>query len=98
MTVKESEAGVPARSAPGVVRVLARNPSSLQDELTKAVEQVRDAADAGDRRGILITRRSRSLFTVEASATVDYGTTLEKDRWHRSGLARSVGPGEREGL
>lgn len=67
----------------GFLHVVAEDPKSLQDGLDSAVAQIRASAAGGDRRGILITRRSRSLFTVEASTDVPYGTTQEKDRWHR---------------
>ncbi|MDJ0356634.1 hypothetical protein [Paenarthrobacter sp. PH39-S1] len=78
------DARMPVRpEAPGFLHVVAENPVALQNELDRAVEQVRVTAAAGERCGILIARRSRSLFTVEASADVPYGTTLEQDRWHR---------------
>lgn len=85
MTGTAPDARIPAWHGPGVLHVVAENPHALQDQLDGAVEQIR-ATGAGDRRGILITRRSRSLFTVEASAEVDYGTTLDRDRWHRRPL------------
>lgn len=77
----------PERSA--VRHVVIDNPHCLHDDLARAVEQVRNAAAPGDTRGILLTRRSRSLFTVEASADVPYGTTLERDRWHRGDVPES---------
>lgn len=72
-----------APQTPCVLNVVIENPQYMQDDLARAVEQVRGAAPSGDRRGILLTRRGRSLFTVEASPDVPYGTTLERDRWHR---------------
>lgn len=94
-TVTQAEAGTRALHTPCVLYVITQNPLSLQDELTNAVDQVRRAAKVGDRRGILITRRSQSLFTIEASADVHYGTTLEKDCWHRLDQVHTLAPGER---
>lgn len=85
------------RKDPGFLQVVAENPASLQDSLDRAVEQIRAAAAPGDRRGILITRRSRSLFTVEASTEAPYGTTLEKDRWHRPPVQSSPDAGDEAG-
>lgn len=98
MTATAPDARTPVWQAPGVLHVLAQSPETLQDGLDRAVEQVRAAAVAGDRRGILITCRSRSLFTVEASIDVPYGTTLEKDRWHRPAGTLSTAAGEEAGL
>ncbi|WP_309484112.1 hypothetical protein [Pseudarthrobacter sp. NS4] len=80
----------PGPPKPRFLQVIAESQESLQDGLDRAVEQVRAAAAPGDRRGILIIRRSRSLFTVEASTDVPYGIMLEKDRWHRPSLTRSM--------
>ncbi|MDQ6752915.1 MAG: hypothetical protein M3017_05780 [Actinomycetota bacterium] len=93
-----SDAGKPVCPAPGILHVVAETPKSLQDGLDRAVEQIREAAAAEDRRGILITRRSRSLFTVEASTDVPRGTTLEKDRWHRPAVTARIGAGDEAGL
>ncbi|MEW1808871.1 hypothetical protein [Pseudarthrobacter sp. NPDC080039] len=59
-----------------------------------AVKQLRAAAGPGDRRGVLVTRRSQSLFTVEASVRVPHGTTLEEDRWFRPAVYSAVGAGD----
>lgn len=72
-----------APQTPFVLHVVVEDPQCIQDDLARAVEQVRGAVTPGDRSGILLTRRGRSLFTVEASPDVPYGTTLERDRWHR---------------
>lgn len=73
----------PPPSAPDVLQVIAEDPQTLQEDLARAVEQIRGSAARGDRRGILLTRRSRSLFTVEPSTDVPFGATLERDRWNR---------------
>lgn len=69
--------------------VVAEDAWTLQDELDAAVNVVRKQAGQNDRRGILVTRRSRSLFTVELTTAVPYGMTMERDRWHRSGSEAS---------
>lgn len=74
-----------------VLHVVADNQKSLQDEIGRAVDELRGGVEPGDRRGIMVTRRSRSLFTVEVSAGVPYGLTLERDRWHRSAPSRHPG-------
>lgn len=65
--------------------VVTEDPRTLQDELAAAVDLVRGRAGQQVRNGILITRRSRSLFTVELDDGVPYGTTMERDRWQRGG-------------
>lgn len=82
--------GLPTCQSRRILHVVAENHESLQDELGHAVEQIQKTAATGDLRGILITRRSQSLFTVEASFDVPYGTTLERDRWHRVAVASSA--------
>lgn len=75
--------GVRGSHAPEVVHVIADSPEALQDGLDTAVLQLREAPGNGQPQGILITRWSRSLFTVETSSDVPFGTTIEKDRWRR---------------
>lgn len=94
MTATAPDAGMPDWQAPGVLHVIAENPESLQNGLDHAVHQIRETSAPEDPRGILITRRSRSLFTVEASTDVPYGTTLEKDRWHRDTTPASTCSGD----
>lgn len=65
------------------------DPHRLQEELARAVQEVRENAVPGERRGILLTRHGRSLYTVEASADVPYGITLERDLWHRRDVGGS---------
>lgn len=77
------EAHTIVRNARGILTVVAEDPDAVQDGLDRAVEQIRAAAGPVNGRGILITRRSQSLFTVEATPDVPYGMTMEKDRWHR---------------
>lgn len=90
MTVIAPDAGPPPPQATSLLHVIADNPESLQDGLERAVLQLRKMVQAGDTRGILITRRSKSLFTVEASAEVPFGTTMERDRWRRNSAPRSA--------
>lgn len=72
-------------------KVITEDPRTLQDELDAAVDLVRGLAGEQDRSGILITRRSRVLFTVELNAGVPYGTTMERDLWHRGGRSHPGG-------
>lgn len=94
MTATAPDAGIPDWQVPEVLHVIAENPESLQNGLNQAVQQIRDAATAEDARGILITRWSTFLFTVEASVDVPYGTTLENDRWHRHTAPASTFAGD----
>lgn len=94
MTSPPPTSNGPNRHAPRVLHVVAENPEDLQNGLNAAVVQLRTAATTGDSRGILITRRSRSLFTVEASADVPYGTTIENDRWQRRAAPLAAGTGD----
>ncbi len=87
-----------SQQAPEVLQVVAEDPKSLQDDLDRAVEQILATAMPRDRRGVLVTRRSLSLFTVEASNDVPPGTILEKDRWHRPVTHPSPEPGDGTGL
>jgi hypothetical protein len=82
MTATASPRRLPARRAVDVINVIAHSPESLEAALDHAEAQVRTAA-VTDRRGTRITRRSVSLFTVEAAADVPHGTTVEIDCWQR---------------
>jgi hypothetical protein len=78
----------PARGTAEGVDVIANSPDSLQTDLDRAVAQIRSAAaEAG--RGIRVTRRSASLFTVEAAADVPCGITVENDSWQRPTSTRA---------
>lgn len=79
-TESPGSAGTGATS--GVVPVIIDDPHTMQEELDRAVELVQSLH--GHSRGILLTRRSRSLFTVEASPAVPCGTVLQRDRWRRA--------------
>lgn len=59
------------------------SPGKLQEQLAQAVEQILTTLAPDDRRGILITRRSETSFTVETSSGVPHGTILEQDSWQR---------------
>lgn len=97
MSAPTPGSSVPYWYAPGVLHVIAENAEALQSQLNAAVLQLRETAADNDRRGILITRRSRSLFTVEVSADVPYGTTLEEDRWQRHLLTQPPTWGDEAG-
>lgn len=94
MTASAPETCVPDRKAFEVLQVIARSPKSLQNCLDRAVQHVRQAALADDFRGILIIRRSETLFTVEASEKVPYGITMESDRWDRRALTAPTSAGQ----
>ncbi len=97
MNAPAPERSEPDRRGPGVLHVIAESPDALQDGLDAAVLQLRETATNDRPQGILITRRSRSLFTVETSTEVPYGTTIEKDRWHRQVVPRATGMGDEAG-
>lgn len=98
MTVIAPEAFPPDRESPEVLKVIAGGAESLQDGLDRAVQLIRQAAPPGDSRGILVTRLSSSLFTVEASDKVPHGTTMESDRWNRQAAAAPTPTGDEETL
>lgn len=97
MTVPTPGSDVPDWHAPGVLHVIAENPEALQAQLDAAVLQLRQTAPNDRLRGILVTRRSRSLFTVETTTDVPYGTTMEKDRWHRHAVPPTTRNGDGAG-
>ncbi len=86
-------APVPSLQSGVFLPVVVEDPRILEDELAAAVDLVRGLSGEQDRSGILITRRSRSLFTVELNAGVPYGITMERDLWHRGGGSRPGGEG-----
>lgn len=94
MTATTADSDVPDWHAPGVLHVVAADPEALQKGLDAAVLQLRETAANRSQRGILITRLSRSLFSVEVSADVPYGTTMEKDRWQRHAASTEAGTGD----
>ena len=98
MTAIAPETFTPDRKSPEVLEVIAWGPESLQDGLERAVQRIRQAAPPGDSRGILVTRRSCALFTVEASDKVPHGTTMESDRWNRQAAAAPTPTGDEETL
>lgn len=94
MPIPAPEVHTIVRGDRGVLTVVAEDPEAVQDGLDRAVEQIRGAVGPVNPRGILITRRSRSLFTVEATSDVPYGVTMEKDRWHRPGTYSAAETGD----
>jgi hypothetical protein len=85
------------RGTAAAVDVIANSPESLQVELNRAVAQIRATGALGG-RGIRVTRRSASLFTVEAAADVPYGMTVENDSWQRPTSARPRTAGDEGAL
>lgn len=83
VTVTTSEAYEPEDPTLGLLHVVADDPESMQNRLDRAVEKLREAAADGNMSGILVTRQSRSVFTVQLSADVPFGLTVEMDRWQR---------------
>lgn len=52
---------------------------TLQRQLESAADEVRIAAMADKRHGILVTRHRPDTFTVTLSPDVPYGMTYERD-------------------
>lgn len=61
------------------LELVIRSAANLQDELTSAVEKIREHAIAEHRYGILLTRHDSMTYTVAVNTEVPYGETWE--RW-----------------
>ncbi len=74
----------PADYGAGILlHIVIEDPSTVQDELTAAVQTIQETTPNEGCQGILITRHSRALYTVTLSTEVPYGITYERDRWDR---------------
>ena len=64
------------------ITVRASSRGELEQKLEHAVSAARNKSLAlGKREGILVTRHDFNVFTVSLSATVPFGTTLEREDW-----------------
>ncbi len=61
------------------LELVIRSAATFQDDLTSAVERIREFAVRHRQHGILVTRRNPSTYTVAVSTEVPYGETWE--RW-----------------
>lgn len=55
------------------------SPAEIADSITTAVEIARDHSVNEGWQGILVTRHGPDTYTVNLSADVPYGVTLERD-------------------
>lgn len=61
------------------LKLCIRSATNLQDELTSAVDRIREYAVRQRQHGILLTRHDSMNYTVAVSNEVPYGETWE--RW-----------------
>lgn len=66
------------------IEIESSDPRSIQNELTRAVENLLSTAAPDDRRGIMVTRHTLVSFTVSLSRDVPPRTTHERDLTQRS--------------
>jgi hypothetical protein len=55
------------------------SPMEIADSINTAVEMARDHSVTEGWQGILVTRHGHDMYTVNLSADVPYGVTLERD-------------------
>lgn len=63
------------------VTVTAADHESMYRQLDAAVAAAQELAMRERRRGILVTRHAPDTFTVELSANVPFGLTIERQNW-----------------
>jgi hypothetical protein len=67
--------------------------TEINDDISAAVEMVRDYSMTEGWQGILVTRHERFLYTVNLSFEVPYGITAERDLWSQTtGQSSSATP------
>lgn len=64
-----------------IIKIEAKDRSSLNQQLDRAVTTAQAQAIGEGRRGILVTRHSHDAFSVTLSETVPFGQTLEYRAW-----------------
>lgn len=75
-------------ASPYTISITIDRREDLEHHLDLAVGQAIRKAHASPNRGILVTRHDHSSFTIELSAEVPYGTTIERDlRARQDGLS-----------
>ncbi|CAH0279774.1 hypothetical protein SRABI26_03908 [Arthrobacter sp. Bi26] len=55
------------------------SPTEIEDSINTAVEMARDHSVSEGWQGILVTRHGPDNYTVNLSADVPYGVTVERD-------------------
>jgi hypothetical protein len=55
------------------------SPTEIEDSINTAVEMARDHSVSEGWQGILVTRHGPDRYTVNLSADVPYGVTVERD-------------------
>ncbi|NWL12359.1 hypothetical protein DM793_13860 [Paenarthrobacter nitroguajacolicus] len=59
--------------------VTGKPPTEIEDSINTAVEMVLDHSMSKGWQGILVTRHGPDMYTVNLSAEVPYGVTVERD-------------------
>lgn len=67
--------------APDRLVIVAAGRAELEQQLTKAVEEIRDIAMTERRRGILVTHETPGRFSVALSDEVPFGLTRQRVAW-----------------
>lgn len=61
-----------------IVEITATEATTLDGEITNAVDAARAKAEQEGRHGIMVTRYGHTRFTIEISPEVPYGVTQER--------------------
>jgi hypothetical protein len=59
--------------------ITGESPTEIADSINTAVEMARDHSVSDGWKGILLTRHGPDMYTVNLSADVPYGVTVERD-------------------
>ena len=70
---------MPTVETASTLELVIRNAATFQDDVTSAVERIREYAVRHRQHGILVTRHDPMTYTVAVSPEVPYGETWE--RW-----------------
>lgn len=61
-----------------IAEITATGATTLEDEITNAVDEARAKAEREGLHGVLVTRHGHTRFTIEISPEVPYGMTQER--------------------
>lgn len=78
-------------ASPYTVSVTITRREDLERQLDLASGKAIREAQVSSNRGILVTRHDHGSFTVELSAEVPYGTTIERDLRAHQGWSSAAG-------